>query len=233
MAGIHAGHRKRLRARARAVGLKGFQPHEVLELLLTQIIPLKDVNPLAHGLIDKFGSVEKTLTATVDELMQVDGIGLRSAQWLSAMGELAMAYSECWYAPRDIVTGSGQAIAYLQRRMHRRTGTFAIVCLDRTGRVLNDVALENGPDGFPRPREIVRLALLHHAAQVFSVHFAFSAQPDAREIEFARHVGDVLKMVEIAHLDHIVTANGSYYSARREGLIENRPIIEASAAERE
>ena len=31
----HEGHRKRLRQRARAAQLEGFQPHEVLELLLT------------------------------------------------------------------------------------------------------------------------------------------------------------------------------------------------------
>ena len=51
----HEGHRKRLRQRARATQLEGFQPHEVLELLLTYAIPRQDVNPLAHALIDRFG----------------------------------------------------------------------------------------------------------------------------------------------------------------------------------
>ena len=51
----HVGHRKRLRERAVRTDLEGFQPHEVLELLLSETIPRKDVNPLAHALIDRFG----------------------------------------------------------------------------------------------------------------------------------------------------------------------------------
>ena len=57
----HEGHRKRLRQRARATQLEGFQPHEVLDLLLTYAIPRQDVNPLAHALIDRFGSLSGVL----------------------------------------------------------------------------------------------------------------------------------------------------------------------------
>lgn len=59
----HEGHRKRLRERAAQTGLEGFQPHEVLELLLSETIPRKDVNPLAHALIDRFGSFSGVLNA--------------------------------------------------------------------------------------------------------------------------------------------------------------------------
>ena len=37
--GNHAGHRVRLRARYLQEGLDGFEPHEMLELLLTYAIP--------------------------------------------------------------------------------------------------------------------------------------------------------------------------------------------------
>ena len=66
----HEGHRKRLRQRARATQLEGFQPHEVLELLLTYAIPRQDVNPLAHALIDRFGSLSGVLDASAAELEQ-------------------------------------------------------------------------------------------------------------------------------------------------------------------
>ena len=73
----HDGHRKRLRERAARTGLEGFQPHEVLELLLSETIPRKDVNPLAHALIDRFGSFSGVLNAGREELMQVPGVGER------------------------------------------------------------------------------------------------------------------------------------------------------------
>ncbi len=71
----HEGHRNWLRQRARATQLEGFQPHEVLELLLTYAIPRQDVNPLAHALIDRFGSLSGVLDASAAELEQVPGMG--------------------------------------------------------------------------------------------------------------------------------------------------------------
>ena len=59
--GIHTGHRQRLRERFRAQGLAGFAEHEVLELLLIYAIPQKDVNPLAHALLERFGSLAAVL----------------------------------------------------------------------------------------------------------------------------------------------------------------------------
>ena len=41
---IHEGHRERLRQRFLKEGLDGFQPHNVLELLLFYSIPVKDTN---------------------------------------------------------------------------------------------------------------------------------------------------------------------------------------------
>lgn len=68
---VHAGHRARLRERFLKEGLSGFSEHEVLELLLMFAIPQKDVNPLAHALIGRFGSLSAVLEASPAELMRV------------------------------------------------------------------------------------------------------------------------------------------------------------------
>lgn len=58
---MHDGHRKRMRERFRKEGLEGFAPHEVLELLLFYARARGDVNPLAHRLLDTFGSLSGVL----------------------------------------------------------------------------------------------------------------------------------------------------------------------------
>ena len=63
--GIHDGHRGRLRERFLKNELNGFADHEVLELLLCYAIPQGDVNPLAHALMDRFGSLAVVLSAPV------------------------------------------------------------------------------------------------------------------------------------------------------------------------
>ena len=71
---IHDGHRQRIKNRFRMEGLDNFDEVHVLELLLCYCIPRIDTNPLAHTLLDKFGSLSQVLEASVEELCQVPEI---------------------------------------------------------------------------------------------------------------------------------------------------------------
>ena len=90
--GIHDGHRQRLRQRFIDCSLDAFSDHEVLELLLTYAIPRRDVNELAHKILDHFGSFSAVLDASVEELSQVDGISTHSAVLLSLFALVAQRY---------------------------------------------------------------------------------------------------------------------------------------------
>ena len=46
---IHSGHRQRMRERFSARGFLGYQPHEVLEQFLFDVIPRGDTNETAHS----------------------------------------------------------------------------------------------------------------------------------------------------------------------------------------
>ena len=85
---VHAGHRARMRERFMKEGLSGFSEHEVLEFLLMFAIPQRDVNPLAHRLIDRFGSLSAVLESSPAELTRVDGVGENAAALLSLMPQL-------------------------------------------------------------------------------------------------------------------------------------------------
>lgn len=76
---MHQAHRLRMKQKFLEYGIGGFADHEIIEFLLFYAIPRKDVNPLAHKLISHFGSLSAVLEASVDSLMQVDGIGEHSA----------------------------------------------------------------------------------------------------------------------------------------------------------
>ena len=68
---IHTGHRQRLKDRFLKEGLDGFNELNALELLLFYCIPQKDTNPLAHRLLDHFGSFYAVLNASPQELVKV------------------------------------------------------------------------------------------------------------------------------------------------------------------
>ena len=69
---MHDGHRERLKNRFRQEGLDNFDELYVLELLLFYCIPRKDTNPLAHRLLEHFGSLTGVLDASPQELEKVD-----------------------------------------------------------------------------------------------------------------------------------------------------------------
>ncbi len=72
---IHSGHRQRMRERFSVRGFLGYQPHEVLEQFLYDVIPRGDTNETAHLLLQKFGSLLDGTTAPREELLTVKGIG--------------------------------------------------------------------------------------------------------------------------------------------------------------
>ena len=69
---VHKGHRQRLKQRFIENGLNGFAEHEIIELLLYYAIPVRDVNEIAHNLINHFGSLQKVLNADYETLKDLN-----------------------------------------------------------------------------------------------------------------------------------------------------------------
>ena len=86
--GIHDGHREKMRQRFLKGGLDSFADHEALELLLYYAIPRRDTNPIAHALMERYGSLSAVLTAPVEDLQRVAGIGESAAVLLKLAPQL-------------------------------------------------------------------------------------------------------------------------------------------------
>ena len=80
---LHEGHRKRLRARYERAGLLDFADHEILELLLFDYLPRVNTNPIAHRLLNRFGTLDKVFAASEAELCEIEGIGPKTAKRLA------------------------------------------------------------------------------------------------------------------------------------------------------
>ena len=73
--GTHDGHRARMKARFVRCGLDNFDDHSVLELLLFYAVPRRDVNELAHALLDHFGTLDAVFEASFEDMMQARPAG--------------------------------------------------------------------------------------------------------------------------------------------------------------
>ncbi len=84
---LHFGHRKRMTEKIMQ-GEIGSADHELLEVLLYNVLPRIDTNPLAHKILHTFGSLAKVFSATPKELMTVDGVGKKTATYLATLGKI-------------------------------------------------------------------------------------------------------------------------------------------------
>lgn len=88
---IHTGHRERLRANVlHDPKLSGFSDVEILETLLSYVVPQRDTNVIAHKLLDKFGSLVGVMTADADALFAVKGMTGGAAQLLPGLWHACM-----------------------------------------------------------------------------------------------------------------------------------------------
>ena len=86
----NAGHRARLRARLIDSGGDGLLDHELIEYLLTLVIPRMDTKPTAKALLREFGGIGGLLTADAEALMRVRGVSDRSAAAIKIVHAIAI-----------------------------------------------------------------------------------------------------------------------------------------------
>lgn len=84
---VHKGHRKRMRRKFADFGAIVFDTYELLEMLLYYTVPVRDTNPLAKKLLQRFGSLDGVLSASIEELTEVEGIGAKTAELIVTAAE--------------------------------------------------------------------------------------------------------------------------------------------------
>ena len=217
---IHAGHRARLKERFRREGLSGFSQHEVLELLLIYAIPQRDVNPLAHALITRFGSLGGVLEASESELEQVPGVGPNAATLLTLMPPLLSYYQRSGMGERPVICNLAQARQYCGALFFgAHEERFYVVCMDKSARVIHTELLHRGTidEVALYPRIVVQTALRYdaHAVLLAHNHPGGLAEPSQADYRGTEAVLRALDTVGIKLLDHLIFCNGQVYSITR------------------
>ena len=219
---MHAGHRRRMRERFRQEGLEGFAPHEVLELLLFYARARGNVNPLAHELLDTFGSLKGVLEARPEQLLQVEGVGEETATLLSLMVPMFRKYQECVCQERQFLNHRSAAEEYCTALLAGlRTERFYVISLSADMKVLGQRAVGEGSltEVNAYPRLVVETALNYNAYGVLLCHNhpGGVAQPSDDDLASTSSIQDVLTRLNILLLDHIIVSGNDAYSMTMHG----------------
>lgn len=224
--GIHDDHRKRMKQKFIDNGMDSFADHEVLELLLYYAIARRDVNPVAHELINRFGSLSAVFDAPIEALQEINGIGEHSAMLIKMLPQIARRYLISRSSAENILDSVEKAGKYIQSFFYSMRKECAyVICLDAKCKVIATKCITTGDvDYVPlTPRQVVEFALANHAISVIIAHNHPSgiALPSVNDSNTTRKIEDALKAVDIKVLDHIIVADDDYVSMADNGFFNN------------
>ena len=222
--GIHDGHSEKMRRRFLSGGLEQFADHEALELLLYYAIPRRDTNPIAHALMERYGSLSAVLTAPVEDLKKVEGVGESAAVLLKLAPQLYRK-ARLSDAEQETVLSSVERVgAYLLERFAGEKNEVVYqLCLDRKGKLLACKKLGEGgvASADLDIRRLVENALLTGASSVVLAHNHPSgvALPSRDGYAATDRAKTALSVVGVALADHIIVADGDFVSMSDSGYL--------------
>lgn len=223
---IHAGHRKRMKGEFLARGLEGLPDHKVLELLLFFAIPQGDVNPLAHALIDRFGSLSGVFHATYEQLRAVKGVGENTAALILLIPALGGRYLQERADLKGICQTSWQFRELLEPEFFgARNERVFLVCLDGKMKLLSPPKLlgEGIADAAAvTTRKVMETALACNSSVVVLAHNHVSglAIPSTEDIMTTKQLARSLHQVGILLYDHFIVTDGDMVSMRESGYLQ-------------
>jgi DNA repair protein RadC len=213
----HSGHRARMRKRfLDNFGFEGFEPHEILEVLLYYAIPRADTNPLAHKLLDDFGSLASVFDAPIDALRE-SGCTESCAVFLNLVPHITRVYYDDKYKNHNKIVDLDNIGEHLRMKfIGRDNEVVVLLLLDAKGKELFSGVVSNGSvNSADMPiRNIVSLALRFNAARAIVAHNHPSgvAIPSREDITVTAQIKDALALVGVRLSDHIIYADNDYIS---------------------
>ena len=223
-ASLSCGHRQRLRQKFLAGQLAEY---EILELLLTYIIPRRDVRTLSRQLYKKYGGIHQLMAAPIESLVDNDGIKENSAVFFKLIYHLMQLEYKAFFDESPIFFNHEKLLNYCKLLMADKTiEEFHVFYLDVRYRLIKDELHSTGTIDWAAVyiREIAKKALDLNAHSVVLLHnhpsgyTSFSSQ----DIEMTQELEDTLKKLAINLYDHLLVSGNIVYSACNMHLLDKK-----------
>ena len=213
---IHKGHRARIRDKFARFGADVFSSHELLELLLFYMIPMRDTNPISHMLLSRFGTIGGVLSAGKDELMQVDGVGSATADaLLSFANSLDLSYLRPMSKIIQFSKYETVGKFFTEKYRGATSEYVSAALLDNDLRLIRYIKVFDGKFLSPslKARSIIVPAIQHRASCVLLAHnhVRRSAVASIEETRVSQILRSELAAANVTCRVHIIVS-GKFYS---------------------
>lgn len=219
-ASYNEGHRQRVVQKFMQYGGEVFADYELLELLLMQIIPRKDVKPLAKELLNRFGSLSAIVRAEPEHLKQIKGIGDKTIAFFKMLLFVCQRLSKEKINNQPILSDWNAILDYAQLLYAGETvEKLRILFLNQKLQLMHTEIHQTGTVNHVPiyPREILKRALNLNATAIVLLHNHPSGNPNPSkdDITATLEIEKLLNTIPIRLLDHLIIGqNRQFYSFR-------------------
>jgi len=206
-------------------GLDSFSDHEILELLLFFAIPRINVNPLAHDLIAKFGSLAAVFDADINALKGVKGVGESAAVLIKLFHDIKPKYALSKKL-RTKISDPTQAMNFCKKLFTDFTNEqFYVICLNDKNEIIQCDMLKKGSASKidVELSEIARITSNCKAQYIILSHnhTGASCTPSNDDIVFTKNAIDAFIYLNVEVLDHVIVSQNDIVSFADLGLMDS------------
>lgn len=214
---IHKGHREKVKKRYYDSGLTSMPDHNILELLLFYGIPQKDTNPIAHELIETFGSFSGVLEASKSDLQSVKGMTENAAGLLTLCLPVYKRYVSDLHKKKRKFDDPKDMADYL-RPLYLDTSyeRIYVLCFDLQDRMIACRVVSDGDRGssYLDCAKLASIVLEVKAKKIVLSHNHPNGtlRPSPEDVEVTVMARDMLAYFGVQLMDHIIVTDKSYFS---------------------
>lgn len=200
---------------------------ELLAILINCGTEKQSAVSLAHEILDSCGNNLTELSRLeIGQLQRFRGIGLKKAVRILAALELSRRKQIDALSNGQVVRTAREASIWLQPLLASQPfESFYVLFLNQANRLLHHECISTGgiTSTTVDPRVVFRIALHHRATRLFLAHNHPSGnlRPSRADVSLTRRMKDAGTMLDILVIDHIIVAEGGYFSLLEDGLMED------------
>jgi DNA repair protein RadC len=205
-------------------GAESLSNQELIAILLRTGTKQESVLVLANRILSSFDKIQDLKDATIEELMQVKGVGKAKAVQLLAAAEIGKRMYRKHSEGRYTIRSPEDAAAYLMTDMASLNQEhFVVLFLNVKNEILHKQTIFIGSlnSSIVHPREIFREAVKRSAASIIVAHNHPSGNPSPspEDIEVTKRLIEAGSIMGIELLDHVIIGDHQFLSLKEKGYM--------------
>lgn len=199
---------------------------ELLAIIIRTGCKGADATALAREILNKAGDygIAGLYHMTLDELLQIKGIGLVKAVKIKCIAELSNRIARSKKGQRIVFRSPAETAEYYMEQMrHLEKEQCRCAFLDSAMGLIGDKVLSIGTvnASLVSGRELFMEALSAKAVNLMLLHNhpSGSANPSREDVQLTEKLWEASRFMDIPLTDHIIIGDNCYYSFREHGRI--------------